>query len=117
MRVLSALALAGLVGELHSSRVNPLDGEPGTISALIANPDNSLWVGTSDNGLWKYTPPPRAPLPPSNTTTIPAPETGTWTRVSGIPGPDVTRIHPETRSGKRQLFIGTDAGLAVYTPE
>ena len=92
-------------------------GEPGTISALIANPDNSLWVGTSDNGLWKYTPPTRAPLPPGNTTDAPAPETGTWTRVSGIPGPNVTRIHLETRSGKRQLFIGTDAGLAIYTPE
>ncbi len=49
---------------------------------------------------------------------IPPPETGgTWTGVSGIPGANVTRVHLETRSGKRQLFIGTDAGLVVYTPE
>lgn len=90
--------------------------EPGTISALVANPDNSLWVGTSDNGLWKYTPPPRAPLPADPTAT-PAPESGTWTRVSGLPAADVTRIHLETRSGKRQLYVGTTAGLVVYTPE
>ena len=93
-----------------------VQGEPGTISALIANPDGSLWVGTSDNGLWKYVPPVRAPLP-SDPTATPAPETGTWTRVSGIPGANVTRIHLETRSGKRQLFVGTNAGLVVYTPE
>ena len=93
-----------------------VQGEPGAISALIANPDGSLWVGTSDNGLWKYVPPARAPLP-SDPTAVPAPETGTWTRVSGIPGANVTRIHLETRSGKRQLFVGTNAGLVVYTPE
>jgi hypothetical protein len=90
--------------------------EPGTISALVANPDGSLWVGTSDNGLWKYAPPARAALP-SDPLAIPAPESGTWTRVSGIPAADVTRIHLETRSGKRQLFVGTTAGLVVYTPE
>jgi hypothetical protein len=37
--------------------------------------------------------------------------------VSGIPSAGVNRIHLETRSGKRQLFIGTDAGLVVYTTE
>jgi len=94
-----------------------VDGEPGTISALIANPDGSLWVGTSDNGLWKYTPPPKAPLP-TDPMAVPPHETGgTWTRVSGIPSASVNRIHLETRSGKRQLFIGTDAGLVVYTTE
>jgi hypothetical protein len=93
-----------------------VDGEPGAISALIANPDNSLWVGTSDNGLWKYTPPAKAPMP-ADPAAVPAPETGTWTRVSGIPSANVTRIHLETRSGKRQLFVGTDAGLVVYTTE
>jgi hypothetical protein len=91
--------------------------EPGIITALIANPDNTLWVGTSNNGLWKYTPPPPAPLPLATTTTAPAPETGTWTRVSGLPGPNVRKIHLETRSGKRQLFIATNAGIVVYTPE
>jgi hypothetical protein len=93
-----------------------VENEPGLISALVANADGSLWVGTRDNGLWKYTPPAKAPLP-SDPTATPAPETGTWTRVSGIPGANVTRIHNEMRSGKQQLFIGTNAGLAIYTPQ
>ena len=88
-----------------------VEGEPGAVTALVANPDGSLWVGTAGAGLWRYQPPP----PPAALADPPAPETGTWTRLEGLPNGEVTRLYMETRSGKRELYIGTRDGLVVYT--
>jgi hypothetical protein len=99
---------------VNAARLTPpveVDGEPGTITALVPNPDGSLWVGTAGAGVWRYEPPPR----PVRLADPPAPEVGTWTRLDGVPSGDVNRLYMETRSGKRQLYIATDVGLAVYT--
>ncbi len=88
-----------------------VEGEPGAISALVANPDGSLWVGTEAAGLWRYEPLSR----PTTKVHPPAPELGTWTRFEGLPSSEILRLYAETRSGRRQLYIGTASGLAVYT--
>jgi hypothetical protein len=40
---------------------------------------------------------------------------GSWSKLDGLPGGEVIRLHMEQRFGKRQLYVGTAAGLAVYT--
>jgi hypothetical protein len=88
-----------------------VEGEPGTVTSLIANPDGSLWVGTAGAGVWRYQPLPR----PAALADPPVPEAGTWTRLEGLPGGHVAQLYMETRSGKRQLYVATDGGLAVFT--
>ncbi|HEY8209993.1 MAG TPA: hypothetical protein VIG99_21055, partial [Myxococcaceae bacterium] len=74
----------------------PVSGAPGgSISALVATDDGSVFVGTDGGGLWRMTP------------------GKTFERVSGVSGARVRQLAYDPRFTPSMLFALTDAGLFV----